>query len=145
MYSWSQTLVEVKTIVLPLHRVHVHSVFASSCPSHIFPLPCRWQLYRKTSPSSSAACTGLSTCLEEIREWINQNFLPAKPQQHMLYCGTPHKWQQSPLTHLTVAGQNIPLPPPSQTWAPSLIPTWTLKCNFYTSRTFLNVILPLPF
>src|SRR4029434_9007803 len=68
------------------------------------------QLYIKTAPSPSAAMSCLTTCLEEIKAWMRNNFLQLNSSKtEALLVGTPQQVQSSSITHLTFDNQVIPL------------------------------------
>ncbi|TKS65387.1 hypothetical protein D9C73_028345 [Collichthys lucidus] len=76
------------------------------------------QLYIKTgthpirnSPSPpSAALLSLSACLEEIKAWMNLNFLHLNSSKtEAIIVGTPNQIQASPITSLTLSGHDIPI------------------------------------
>ncbi len=70
------------------------------------------QLYMKTDihPSSSTTLTTLTACLEEIREWMNQNFLQLNSSKtEAILIGSPHQTRTSTINCITFLGQHIPL------------------------------------
>ncbi len=74
------------------------------------------QLYMKTDihPSSSSSfsttLTTLTACLEEIREWMNQNFLQLNSSKtEAILIGSPHQTRTSTINCITFSGQHIPL------------------------------------
>ena len=68
------------------------------------------QLYIRTAPTPSAALSSLTTCLEEIKAWMNNNFLQLNSNKtEALLLGTPHQVQSSAISQLTFDSQEIPL------------------------------------
>ncbi len=71
------------------------------------------QLYMKTDihpSSSSTTLTTLTACLEEIREWMNQNFLQLNSSKtEAILIGSPHQTRTSTINFITFSGQHIPL------------------------------------
>ena len=72
------------------------------------------QLYIKMTPPSSPAnsVTRLSSCLEDIKAWMSQNFLQLNASKtEAIQTGTPHQLRSSPLTSVSFCGHTIPLSP----------------------------------
>ena len=70
------------------------------------------QLYIKTAPNPSAAMSCLTSCLEEIKAWMSNNFLQLNSNKtEALLVGTPHQVQSCPISHLTFDGQVVPFSP----------------------------------
>ncbi|KAG1932341.1 kinesin-like protein KIF13A [Pimephales promelas] len=77
------------------------------------------QLYLKTNsthhplttlPSSSSTPPLLTSCLEEIKAWMSQNFLQLNcSKTEAILVGTPHQVQSSRITSITFSGKDIPL------------------------------------
>ena len=72
------------------------------------------QLYMKmgshTSASSVPSLSKLTACLEEIKVWMNQNFLQLNSSNtEALLVGTPHQTRLSPITSIAFSGQDISL------------------------------------
>ncbi len=71
------------------------------------------QLYMKTGihpSSSSTTLTTLTASLEEIREWMNQNFLQLNSSKtEAILIGYPHQTRTSTINCITFSGQHIPL------------------------------------
>ena len=68
------------------------------------------QLYIKTAPNPSTALSSLTSCLEEIKTWMNGNSLQLNSNKmEALLIGTPHQVHSSPISQLTFDGQIIPL------------------------------------
>ena len=60
-----------------------------------------------TSPSSPSK---LPTCLEEIKVWMEHNFLqPNSSKTEAILVATSHQTKSSSITSITVSGSNIPL------------------------------------
>lgn len=68
------------------------------------------QLYIKTAPSPSTALSRLTTCIEEIKAWMSNNFLQLNSSKtEALLVGTPHQIHSSPISQLIFDGQVITL------------------------------------
>ena len=68
------------------------------------------QLYIKTAPNPSTALSSLTSCLEEIKAWMNSNSLHLNSNKtEALLIGTPHQVHSSPITQLTFDVQTVPL------------------------------------
>ena len=92
------------------------------------------QLYLRTdsiapsTPSASTPLSTLSACLEEIKVWMNYNFLQLNctKTEAILIC-TPHQVQLSTITTITFSGQNIPISSVVTNLGVRLDPHLTLK------------------
>ncbi|XP_032378159.1 uncharacterized protein LOC116693354 [Etheostoma spectabile] len=52
----------------------------------------------------------LTTCLEEVKAWLQQNFLQLNSSKtEAILIGTPHQVRSSTITSINLSGQNIPL------------------------------------
>ncbi|KAI2645457.1 RNA-directed DNA polymerase from mobile element jockey [Labeo rohita] len=73
------------------------------------------QLYMKTDTQSSPTPSSLSTltaCLEEIRAWMNNNFLQLNSSKtEAILIGSPHQIRTSTINCITFSGQDFPLSP----------------------------------
>jgi len=68
------------------------------------------QLYIKTAPKPSTALSSLISCLDEIKEWMNNNSLQLNSNKtEALLIGTPYEVHSSPISQLIFDGQIIPL------------------------------------
>jgi len=68
------------------------------------------QLYIRTGASSPSSLNAFTTCLEEIRKWMTQNFLQLNcSKTEAMLIGTPHQVQSSTMTTVFFSGQDIPL------------------------------------
>lgn len=68
------------------------------------------QLYIKTAPNPSEAILHITACLEEIKAWMNRNFLQLNSSKtEGLLVGTPHQIHSFPISQFTFDGKVITL------------------------------------
>ena len=113
------------------------------------------QLYIKTAPNPSTALSSLTSCLEEIKTWMNNNSLQLNSNKtEALLIGTPHQVHSSPISQLTFDGQIIPFSSSATNLGVRFDPHLTFndhikhlcKTSFYHLRNFskLRPTLSLP-
>ena len=113
------------------------------------------QIYIQTSPDSPLSISRVTKCLDDIRDWMNNNSLQLNGNKtEAILIGTPNQTKQAGISNITIDGHTIPLSSLVTSLGVKLDQTLSFEAHvkavchncFYQLRTIskLRPILSLP-